>query len=111
MKKMAGLLMLTVLMAAPASAEDADFAAVRQIVAARCSFCHTAIPQEDGLNGGSQPPKGVKFDTPADYRKFAAVMLSSSVRSTRMPPENATHMSGEERVTLGKWIESGATIP
>ncbi len=110
MKKI-GLAMLTALIAAPASAEDANFAAVRQIIVARCGFCHSAILHDDGQNGGSQPAKGVKFDTLADYRKFAPLILASSVKSSRMPPGNATHMSGDERMTLGKWVESGAAIP
>ena len=94
-----------------AQAGAVDFPVVRQIVSARCGFCHTAVPQEDGLNGGSQPPKGVKFDTLADYRKFAPLILGAAVATQRMPPDNATHMTETERATLGRWIEAGAVVP
>ncbi len=89
----------------------ADFASVRHIISARCSFCHTAIPQEDGLNAASQPAKGVKFDTPADIHKFSAQILIQAVKSRRMPPDNATHITDEERELLGKWIAAGAAVP
>jgi uncharacterized membrane protein len=92
-------------------ADSGDFAAARHIISARCKFCHTAIPQEDGLNAGSQPPKGIKFDTADDIRKFAPLIFSQAVKSKRMPPDNATHMSDEERGILGKWIEAGASVP
>lgn len=94
-----------------AQTDGGDFAAVRHIIAARCKFCHTAIPQEDGLNAGSQPPKGVTFDTADDIRKFAPRISVQAVKSKRMPPDNATHMSDEERATLGKWIDAGAGVP
>lgn len=96
---------------AMAQTDTADFASVRRIVAVRCAICHSAIPQEDGLNAGSQPPKGVKFDSAADIHKFAQQILEQAVKSRQMPPDNATHMSDEERTVLGKWIEAGAKTP
>jgi uncharacterized membrane protein len=111
--RMFAVAILAVAGAQPAfsQAGSGDFAAVRHIVSARCRFCHTAIPQEDGLNAGSQPPKGVKFDTTDDIRKLAPLIALQAVKSKRMPPDNATHMSDEERATLGKWIEAGANVP
>lgn len=94
-----------------AQADTADFPTVRHIIAARCRFCHTAVPQEDGLNAGSQPPRGVTFDTADDIHIFAPRILLQAVKSRLMPPGNATHMSDAERITLGKWIEAGATVP
>jgi uncharacterized membrane protein len=94
-----------------AQGDDIDFAAVRMIVAKRCRFCHTAIPQEDGLNATSQPPKGIKFDSPADYQNFAPLILEYAVKSKTMPPDNATHMTDDERTKLGKWIAAGAHVP
>ena len=100
---------------APASAQGlagaADFPAIKRIVGVRCRVCHTAIAQEDGLNATSQPPKGIKFDTPADIQKFAALMIDQAVKAKTMPPDNATHMTDAERAALGKWIEAGAVVP
>lgn len=94
-----------------AQADGGDFASVRRIVAKRCAICHSAIPQEDGLNAGSQPPKGVKFDTPAELQALAPQVLAVAVKSRVMPPDNATHMSDEERQAIGRWIEAGAKGP
>jgi uncharacterized membrane protein len=89
----------------------ADYAVARRIIAARCKICHSAIPQEDGLNTASQPPKGVKFDTPADIHLYAPRIIEQAVTLKRMPPDNATHMKDEERSLLGKWFEAGAPVP
>lgn len=107
----AAILAVVGLQAAFAQTESVDFPTARHIIAARCSFCHSAFPQEDGLNATTQPPKGVKFDTPADIQKFAPRILDQAVLSTRMPPNNATHMSDAERATLGKWLQAGARVP
>ncbi|CAN5383454.1 hypothetical protein BH10PSE13_BH10PSE13_24140 [soil metagenome] len=88
-----------------------DFATAQQIIKKRCAVCHTAIPQEDGLSGTSQPPKGVKFDTPADIRAFAPRIFEQTVGLRKMPPDNATHMKDEERAALGQWFTAGAPMP
>lgn len=97
----------------PASAQTLmpDYATARRIIAIRCKICHSAIPQEDGLNTASQPPKGVKFDTPADIHIFAPRIVQQAVTLKRMPPDNATHMKDDERAILGKWLEAGAPGP
>ena len=89
----------------------ADFMAARHIIAVRCKICHSAIPQEDGLNTASQPPKGVKFDTPTDIRLYAPRIVEQAVTLKRMPPGNATHMKDEERALLGQWFAAGAPAP
>ncbi len=106
-------MLLAALTPAPAGAQtdEVDFDAARMIVAKRCRFCHTAVPQEDGLNATSQPPKGVKFDSPADIRNWAPLILEYAVKSKAMPPDNATHMTDDERAKLGKWIAAGAHAP
>lgn len=94
-----------------AQVKGAQFETARHIVRARCTICHTAIAQEDGLNAASQPPKGVKFDTNSDIQKWAPQILEQAVRLKRMPPDNATHMSDEERELLRTWIDAGARLP
>jgi uncharacterized membrane protein len=111
----AGLsLTLALLMPLAAGAQTAgadDFDTMWRMVRKRCAICHSAIPQEDGLNFGSQPPKGVVFDQPSDLRKFAPQVMAQAVQSKLMPPDNATHMTDAERATLGRWIEAGAKVP
>jgi len=108
-----GIGLLLMLAATPVFGQtgSGDPAAIRRIIRVRCAICHTAIPQEDGLNAASQPPKGVKFDTPADIQKWAPNMLEQAVKLKRMPPDNATHMTEEERALLGEWIAAGAKLP
>jgi len=107
------LLLVSMLFASPAfsQAESVPFETARHIVRTRCAICHTAIPQEDGLNAASQPPKGIKFDTNGDIQKWAPLILEQAVRLKRMPPDNATHMSDEERDILRTWIDAGARVP
>lgn len=88
-----------------------DFPTIRHIIAARCRFCHTAIPQEDGLNAASQPPRGIKFDTLGDWPKFAPLIKDAAVTNRRMPPGNATHITDDERAKLGSWLAAGAPVP
>jgi uncharacterized membrane protein len=94
-----------------AVAEEPPFSRVRQIIADRCGFCHTAVPQEDNLNPTFQAPKGIVFDTPRQIVKFAPLIDSFAVSSHAMPPGNATKMTDEEREILGNWIEAGANLP
>ena len=96
---------------APTQPATSDFAAVRHIIAVRCRFCHTGVPQEDGLNAATKPPKDVKFDTLADWRKFGVMIKDAAVTTRRMPPDNATHITDGERAVLGAWLASGAVVP
>jgi len=107
------VLLVSTLFASPAfsQTESVPFETARHIVRTRCAICHTAIPQEDGLNAASQPPKGIKFDTTGDIQKWALQILEQAVRLKRMPPDNATHMSDEERNLLRTWIDAGARVP
>ncbi len=105
----------TVLAVAPSLAlaqdKESDYDAAWRIVRHRCAFCHTLIPQEDNLNFGSQPGKGITFDSAQDMQKYAPQILAFAVQSKIMPPDNATHITDEERAALKKWIEAGARIP
>ncbi len=112
-----GLVVMCALAMAPSALAQADsqdillYSTARHIIAVRCKVCHSAIPQEDGLNTASQPPKGVKFDTPADIHTFAPRIFQQAVALKRMPPDNATHIKDEERALLGKWFEAGSPTP
>ena len=97
--------------AARAQSEGGEFDKVRHILTNRCLFCHTAIPQEDGLNQSFQAPKGVVFDTPEQIARLAPRILTFAVQAKTMPPNNATGMTDEERQAVGAWIEAGAQLP
>ena len=83
------------------------FAAVQQVVAARCQPCHSQHPTEPGF---TSPPAGVTFDTPAQIAARAALIRQLAVSSTTMPLGNVTKMTQEERDLLGRWIAAGAKI-
>ncbi|WP_370153889.1 urate hydroxylase PuuD [Ferrovibrio sp.] len=80
---------------------------VQKIAAARCTPCHAAKPTFDGI---AEAPKGVLLETPAELRRFAALISQQAVRTETMPPGNATEMTEEERQMLGAWIAAGAKL-
>jgi uncharacterized membrane protein len=90
-----------------ALAEGVTFEDAQKVVAARCTACHAAKPTFDGI---AEAPKGVMLETPAQIRRFAALINQQSVRTEAMPPGNATEITPEERQILGAWIAAGAKI-
>jgi uncharacterized membrane protein len=83
------------------------YAQAGPIIARRCTACHTAKPSQFGFTA---PPAGVLLDTPAHVRENAARIEQQAVRTHVMPLGNVTHMTNDERATLGAWIASGAKI-
>ena len=83
----------------------ADFAQVRQIVAARCQTCHAAAPSFAGID---QPPKGVMLDTPARIASLAPQIYQQAVATRVMPLNNLTGITEAERGTLARWFQAGA---
>ena len=81
------------------------FAAVSDIVTARCSMCHAAQPVWAGF---AHPPKGVMLDTPERIQAHARMIDINAVRSSAMPPGNITEISLAERRTLAAWLAAGA---
>ena len=93
---------------APVQAGTAvKFAAVQQVVAARCQPCHSQHPTQPGF---TSPPAGVAFDTPTEIAAQATLIRQLAVDSTTMPLGNATKMTQDERDLLGRWIAAGAKI-
>jgi uncharacterized membrane protein len=90
-----------------ALAEGVTFEDAQKVVAARCTACHAAKPTFDGI---SEAPKGVMLETPAQLRRFAALINQQAVRTETMPPGNATEITPEERQILGAWIAAGAKV-
>lgn len=93
---------------AAAAAGAADFAQVRQIVAARCQTCHAARPTYDGID---QPPKGVMLDTPERIAALAPQIYAQAVQTRAMPLGNVTEITEPERQALAQWFRDGARTP
>jgi uncharacterized membrane protein len=90
-----------------AGAATVSFARAGQIVAARCTPCHSMHPTQPGFDS---PPADVVLDTPEQIHALASQIKVVAVDSTFMPLGNATHMTKAERALLGQWIEAGAKI-
>ena len=94
--------------AAQPGAAAPSFARIERIVSARCQPCHSQRPTYPGVTA---PPVGVVFDTPGEIAARAAQIEQLAVSSTVMPLGNATRMTPEERIVLGRWIRAGARTP
>jgi uncharacterized membrane protein len=104
----AGTLLLAIVIAPRSLHVGADappFAEVQRIVTLRCAGCHAASPTQPGI---AVAPKGVRLDTPQGIRAHAAAIEAQAVRTHAMPLGNLTHMTDDERVTLGAWLAAGA---
>ena len=82
-----------------------SFAEVQQIIADRCTVCHSANPSQPGFTA---PPKGIVFDTPQDITGQAVTIHQQTIVSKAMPIGNLTQMSDAERALLDQWFQAGA---
>jgi uncharacterized membrane protein len=73
-------------------------------MASRCASCHAARPTQEGF---AEAPKGVRLDTAAQIRRWAAAS-AEQMRSEAMPPGNLTEMTPEERRAILAWVAAGA---
>jgi uncharacterized membrane protein len=89
---------------AAAKSPASQFAAIREIVAARCVPCHAAAPTQPGF---ATAPQGLRLDTPEAILTHAAVM-EPQVRTGAMPIGNLTGITDTERTQLLDWIRDGA---
>ncbi len=92
---------------APALAPAAPvaFSTVQGIIAQRCETCHSTHPTQPGF---SAPAGGIAFDKPGAISHYAARIKVQAVDSESMPLGNVTHMTPQERKTIGEWIQQGA---
>ena len=81
-----------------------SFAEVQTITASHCASCHAARPTFEGI---AAAPKGVRFDDPAQIRRWAQAMRQQ-VATEAMPPGNMTEMTTEERQKILAWVAAGA---
>ncbi|MES2893724.1 MAG: urate hydroxylase PuuD [Bacteroidota bacterium] len=87
--------------------ETASFAAVNQVITARCISCHSSKPTDDVYTA---PPNGLVFDTPTDIVKMKAQVMQRVVITKTMPQNNKTGITPEERNLIRCWIDQGAPI-
>ncbi|MCU0898940.1 MAG: urate hydroxylase PuuD [Cypionkella sp.] len=79
------------------------FEDVVSIVQGRCSMCHAAEPNWDGM---LWPPKGVVLETEAQIAHEARRIYMQAGISHAMPPGNLSYMEPEERLAIIRWFQS-----
>jgi uncharacterized membrane protein len=102
---MAGVIAATLPNIASLGAKTSSLAEVSAIIAARCAPCHSLSPTFEGI---SEPPKGVRFDRPADIVAHAAEIREQVVVLQAMPLNNATGLTDDERAKIAGWLAAGA---
>ena len=86
--------------ATPEVEADTSLAQVRDIVAARCTSCHSAHPKHPAF---SVAPLGIEFDTDEQILNDADRIYQQTVATHVMPLGNMTQMTNEERDIIGAW--------
>lgn len=103
------LLIGVILLAAPkpapsTTATEANFSEVKQIIATRCTSCHSRNPTQTGF---ASAPNGVMFDT-QDQILSMANQIHQQVVAKAMPIGNLTQMTDQERIRIASWFDAGA---
>ncbi|MBB4304960.1 putative membrane protein [Rhodobium orientis] len=81
----------------------AAFEDVANVVAGRCTMCHSAEPYWEGIVAA---PKGVRLETEAEIARHAREIYLQAGRSHAMPPANATFVEPAERALIRTWYET-----
>jgi uncharacterized membrane protein len=87
---------------------NVTFADARHVIDRRCAACHSLSPSDSTFGAA---PAGVAFDLPAQIQSYAARIRERAVVTKTMPPANKTHITEQERLILGAWIDAGAKEP
>lgn len=82
------------------SVSDAD---VLALTSKHCTMCHAPKPTHDGFDA---PPKGVMLQTTAGLIQNKDQIMAQAVQGRAMPLGNETHITDEERKTLGAWLQA-----
>lgn len=80
------------------------YAAVRTVLATRCTACHTASPSQYGYVA---PPAGLIMDSEQVVRANVE-RIRTALKTRYMPLGNLTKMTDEERKLVLRWIVAGA---
>ena len=89
--------------AAARYAQADGFEQVTDIVLGRCSMCHAAEPNWDGLYWA---PKNVHLDTPEAVARHAREIYLQAGVSHAMPPANLSWMEPQERQAIVDWFRA-----
>ena len=84
-------------------AQNEHFDEVRNIVMGRCSMCHAADPNWDGI---AAAPKGFAFETDAQIASAAREIYLQAGLTDAMPPANVSFIEPEERAAIRAWFRS-----
>lgn len=84
-----------------------DFKQVQQVIAERCTVCHSGSPTSPMFTSA---PGGVMFDSAQQIQTQAQLINAQAVVTIVMPLGNLTQMTQAERDLLGTWISEGANI-
>ncbi|MCC7527324.1 MAG: urate hydroxylase PuuD [Candidatus Melainabacteria bacterium] len=79
----------------------------QEIISRRCLACHSINPTDQDF---PVAPAGITFDTPELIEAYADRIKARAVVSKTMPLRNKTGITTEERVLLGKWLETISPI-
>jgi len=82
---------------------EPTFANVQEIILSRCSMCHAAEPEWDGI---VTAPKGIRLDDEDHIRRNAKLIGRNAGWANAMPPGNVTEMTGEERAVVAAWVST-----
>ena len=82
-----------------------SFKQAQAVINTRCVECHSLHPT---ITNFGPTPGGIQFDSPERIRSLAERIKVRAVVTKTMPLANMTHISDEERDTLGRWIDQGA---
>jgi uncharacterized membrane protein len=85
------------------SAEPATFEEVQQIVEQRCVPCHSPNPTIEGYEQAGL----IDLSDPANVESNKELINTVVVVQKRMPFNNETNMTQEERDRIASWAESG----
>ena len=86
-----------------AAGEPASFAEVQQIVEQRCVPCHSPNPTVEGYEQAGL----IDLSDPANIESNRELINTVVVVQKRMPFNNETNMTQEERDRIASWVESG----
>jgi uncharacterized membrane protein len=85
------------------SAEPATFEEVQQIVEQRCVPCHSPSPTIEGYEQAGL----IDLSDPDNVESNKELINTVVVVQKRMPFNNETNMTQEERDRIASWAESG----
>lgn len=100
------LLAIAAAAVAPRPTSDSEtaitFSQVRNVIAARCTTCHSATPTHTAFPAA---PLGVVFDTDEQILGERERIYQQTVVTRVMPIGNLTAMTDDERQILGQWYQ------